>query len=381
MMSGLKKFRFSGTRCQLCYDKRRDLKRCSQCQVMPYCCKEHQQADWPYHKKVCKYLQQALEKAVSARDIKGYRALLQFSVKMSKGSLDEYEQSLIRRLPCCDVCNDHKNLIYCQGCFCAAYCSHAHRDSDRESHAPYCADLKIWCEIDEMGKKKMPHIIYKDMNGYARNINEVFPTCSDRISEVLSKHLASPFATIMHGLRAVGCKTKHLIIHIVGADTYEMVFDWRMLTALLGHRFPKTHTYEIYLIGPNMTCDNIVARVSNLTAYRVIGLYHDMIKELPEPHLVVAFNCGIHSSPETWQKSIPALLNKPFILTGYLDEETIADKNILMKHRDGDYVDIIYDCVKNPFASPLAYKNWELCESKVYYVNNYIFMSKPKINI
>lgn len=45
-----------------------ELMRCSGCQAVAYCCKEHQKADWPNHKKFCKRFQKLIAEYKTVRD-------------------------------------------------------------------------------------------------------------------------------------------------------------------------------------------------------------------------------------------------------------------------------------------------------------------------
>ena len=58
--------------CQSCkrgpFTNGTPLKTCTQCRVVKYCCRQHQKADWPYHKAWCKAY-------VSLRDDEDYVAL------------------------------------------------------------------------------------------------------------------------------------------------------------------------------------------------------------------------------------------------------------------------------------------------------------------
>mgnify|MGYP001181904156 CR=1 FL=1 len=50
--------------CQVCKragTKEEPLKKCSRCNCLFYCCKEHQKANWKDHKKLCSYLATAAE--------------------------------------------------------------------------------------------------------------------------------------------------------------------------------------------------------------------------------------------------------------------------------------------------------------------------------
>ena len=43
-------------------------KRCAACRTVAYCSREHQVADWPAHKAVCKATRKAASEAIQAKD-------------------------------------------------------------------------------------------------------------------------------------------------------------------------------------------------------------------------------------------------------------------------------------------------------------------------
>lgn len=109
-------------------------------------------------------------------------------------------------------------------------------------------------------------------------------------------------------------------------------------------------------------------------------LYLDFIKSGNYnivPDIIGIFNCGFNeftnSKDDPWLLSLPMLFvsNAPVLMTSYTIEEAVQDLEKLKTNCNVESINILANCDRNKFHSPIPLRDWVNCDS-VYYNNNYL---------
>lgn len=396
-----------------------DLKKCAQCKLAYYCSREHQRADWKDHKDICKAVlttAQRLRKPLLSPDqTSATRVITSHCWEDQLGrSLKPYEDFMWQFPRVCRVCQSSENLIDCEKCWCAAYCSEDHKEEDLIIHELFCSELRICFELDKLFSRsnyfptfKVPlypsNIVelseaYKSI--YAENVPEPYSTYID----ILKSMSFSCILTIIHALELATVikkrKTnkKNLVVHIVGASSFEGAINWSLCAELILHWITNLKKIHFALVGPEIEgdlgpvtttaglCESCTKGGKQLVIEFHQKYYHEVSVIIFNPDIVVAFNCGLHEvtyKGDFWKDSLKDLMyykDVPLCLTSYYNSEMAQDLEKLESAFTGAKLEYIIKNQKNPYSCKKPYRDWlnSSEECSVFYNNDIISILRRK---
>ena len=297
--------------CQVCKragTKGEPLKRCSRCNCLFYCSKEHQKSDWKYHKKVCSYLSTAAEevgaeiffgqqiefndedepteddheKILEERPnekTRNWKSWTKFRVNAAKMAeiltgkdLEPHEKEIFLFPKACRVCRLAKKdgMIDCEDCMNVTYCSDQHKAEHLETHKKrFCHELKYAMVCDNyestvsisspavprqvdtkfnLARDMESHLKFSSNSKHGQNVD-----LAEMEFRFLSDRLSGPM-TIVYCGATYGLKNdtkiqnvSELTIHLVGSNIVEMlgIIKWEYIL----HRLPKLNSLHLVFIG------------------------------------------------------------------------------------------------------------------------------------
>lgn len=144
--------------CQVC-GSLGYLSRCSRCQMVSYCGKQHQTEHWKLHKYLCPLLSGLRKKDGFLRGAKDRKqeawanakiaCINNLSKKLGR-VLTSYEEKVIKFTRACCICHDidQTNLINCPNCASVSICRN-HKDRFQQIHdKEKCANFKLCYSFD-----------------------------------------------------------------------------------------------------------------------------------------------------------------------------------------------------------------------------------------
>ncbi|KAF7974783.1 hypothetical protein HWV62_11265 [Athelia sp. TMB] len=129
-----------------------------------------------------------------------------------------------------------------------------------------------------------------------------------------------------------------MVVHVLGARMdFEMQYGGMAFEELM-HQLPWVQELVLELIGPAvgtddstipMDCCPKCTRAGRKRTYKVANaLYHDYLPRARTiPDLVVAFNSGLHESPDSWKPTVDLIMARKFpaVFTSYNVSEAARD--------------------------------------------------------
>uniref|UniRef100_A0A182NGL0 MYND-type domain-containing protein n=1 Tax=Anopheles dirus TaxID=7168 RepID=A0A182NGL0_9DIPT len=442
-MAAIYERNFNPHRCNICFMEcptkpQSTLTPCAGCNMVKYCSKEHKKMDETSHKLFCI----AVQKLVSVKNtnhllrcaesilkrsfqsqpkaIWHHLSLCQMMLsKILRRELYEHERTILTFPAVCAICLEYRpeKLTFCAECHQVAYCGKAHRNADRKNHSKWCAGLRLNYYIDndlpdvfnnirdsvdifteETFQKPFPTDVFELVN-MVRSFNIQKPSdaspaleLAEEIQSVKVAGLFSCIGTVLHVLRVTNLieeLTEELNVFVLGSEQDDIFFN-PITCAAFFCCLPKLRRLGVFLIGPE-SCDETAfcfsmddSRFVEVLKYRC--LYHEMPRNvnLPNPHVFVAFNSGLHelvgTEQDTWEPTLRSLFdmpNIPIAFTSYTHGEAIDDSNAIqlyahhagMQHR----LKYIERHALNPFYDPKPIRNPDhKDEEMLFYLNQYI---------
>lgn len=396
--------------CQVCKTTS-NLKTCGSCKSLYYCSQEHQKAHWPNHKILCKLLTKTdkvftvdLENSVADRV--GYMLMLKVNWCLNLNRCTTYyEESVLHFRRSCVICNIRNCNIRCESCLSVFYCSSKHERDHKETHEPFCKLLKLNLDIVLFNfKTKMPKTIFsaKCMQNNLRKLPEnliqlvyILRTENILMFERELKYLEyysivdsfAPMANIIFGLEKGNLlknrlfHKNNLVVHIVGANEEEGLWNWGFLMEFIIHWIENLQNITLVVIGPRAVESKIYEKFCYMCRKKKVITeyvyapfrYHHVMKKLDKPDLIVGFNCGFCCIP-SWIESIPSLTKYegvPLLFTDGTKDWINADLEVL-KNNTNNKIQVLVQPQRNPFSnlSPMKklehFKNDPICYSNGY---------------
>lgn len=399
---------FYGSVCHVCKQFSPNLRRCVACKTLAYCSKDHQKLDWPQHKSLCRaiaYTNSCVSYKIgcSLEEWKRYRLELNRQWKcFLKRELLPHECQMWMFPRVCAVCFSKNDLQDCVECLSVAYCSSAHQETQKNIHSRLCGKLKLCLDTDRylLHKKLYPTLrcvphLNERVAEFPSNMKKVMKNLfnDDHFNDceyVLKTDISTTFSTIAHAINTFRMYTKEnnlLVMHVVGAASFEAFTDWKWVSINILHCFPNVNTIEWILIGPEAenvpsdtetACSLCTANKRSYTVKTHKELYENVVDQLPIPDLVIALNSGIHefkgSACDSWKRGISSLLkysNVPLLLTAYTEQEILEDLRCIA---DCISVKVLMEAQVNSYASLRPLRDWadSTTAVSIFYVNGYV---------
>ncbi|XP_043466970.1 putative protein MSS51 homolog, mitochondrial [Leptopilina heterotoma] len=365
-----------------CYGENVDLKRCSACNMISYCGKEHQKQDWPNHKQFCRVLCEIKkERKVDnlfqslkvkteeerktvfkeleddGKDGKGDMLINQLLAKattLMKRKLKFRESHMLQFPRICTICFEsrHELLVNCKKCPQITFCKEhllnnpAHEEQCRKfilnsifkpmSVMKKAAAVKLCAQIkmEKLPSSMMEFIetfITKNLINSKEEINLLNIAFSEKYSRPLS---------IIFALEKLDFpkNSESLVVHVVGASLPEQFYiEWEIFL----HYFQSVKKLSVILIGDELMflynqTEDLCESCKKENKEVIIESHHTVYDEycrrsnFKKPDIIACLNAGFHAYP-TWEKSIK-VLNKgqcPLVVTAFTKAEGLRDEQIV----------------------------------------------------
>lgn len=138
-----------------------------------------------------------------------------------------------------------------------------------------------------------------------------------------------------------------MVVHVLGARVdFEMNYGGMAFEEIM-HQLPWVQEIVVELIRPELGADNAseipmeccprCTRAGRKRTYKIANaLYHEYFtrkRACKTPDLVVAFNSGLHESPDSWKPTIELLVSRNLsaVFTSYNSGEARADADEVVK--------------------------------------------------
>ncbi|XP_043460922.1 uncharacterized protein LOC122497712 [Leptopilina heterotoma] len=407
---------FYPNKCHVCHrldNKENPLKRCSSCQLMTYCGRDHQLKDWKMHKDFCKILKEKggpemfsslkeLCDPVNASNDMKFQLLRQrvMQKKIIFGQLVNklkrppflYEMEMIMYPRICSVCyeNDQSLLTSCLNCPQVSFCKKHKNDP---AHLKICHLFKRACEMNVSDPQLIAYFLMEvkqfktlvlhsqksgtrlpnSMENFLTNESCIKVKRTSKHETIMSKNIweiyladsLCPPLTILYALEKLQfSSSSNLTIHLMGATDDEIR---KPIWELILHWLPEVINLNITFIGPEISanceipkgnlCSSCIKRKAHMNLQISTEFYQSFMKSsnYVTPNFLVAYNAGLHAYP-TWYQAIELVvrLRCPFIQTSFTEIE--ADQDHKMIKRIVPEVKYFY-FGPNPFASYKCERN------------------------
>ncbi|XP_033217707.1 uncharacterized protein LOC117173325 [Belonocnema kinseyi] len=372
------------------------LKRCSRCNMISYCRKDHQLEHWPKHKSFCNEIATIMKEQNISHLYQNLQDLDSESWKIQAELLvDELEDRLSRAvLPIeleilmfprvCFVCREARQelLRNCPGCPAVSFCI-KHQKSPL--HDKNCPKFKKIHEMNTQADLRKQHVFLERIIAIIQNIN-VDPSSKRPLSmeEFLEEYIKPSVdlsenetiflsdncdvqLTIYNVLKKLDYSDSEIIIHIEGilSDTIDNSKYWEVLFHLLPHlKMIKIVLVEVEFVREVILCESCNSSQKKLSMESNTLPYLDYMKtkDFEEPDLLVFLNVN----PEIleydllipWQVKMARCreLNCSLVFTSSSETEPTELKRILRSTFEN--TQICYEGV-NKFGSFSYFRNWD----------------------
>ncbi|XP_033230929.1 uncharacterized protein LOC117182020 [Belonocnema kinseyi] len=252
------------------------LKRCSRCNMISYCGKEHQMQHWKFHKDICKEIFNILkEKGLShiyenfrnSNSLKWQKAKKIMSAEVQKRlerPLADYEKQMFKFPRACFVCHvsTQEALINCPECTNANFCQ---KHPTSPLHDQHCPQIQECHKLDLAFLKENLPLEFEFLCEYiientpvVKNKSQKLPTTMkeylekvklpEKVGDVTKIHLGEFLSiplTILNAFQKQHQPSK-LVIHVDGLiQKLSLPQSWEILL----HLMPHLNNLKIVLTG------------------------------------------------------------------------------------------------------------------------------------
>lgn len=381
--------------CRCFGDNAMNLKRCSACNLISYCGKEHQKQDWSTHKEFCKVmckiknelkvdnLFKLLKEIKSQQNVSTIREQLydgkvdtflehlsSKAVELLKRKLKMFEMQMVQFPRVCTVCleSNPELLINCKKCPQSSFCKEHLNNPDHEkdclkfilssytappSIAIIADDVKLSSQIKT---ENLPSTMTKFLEKYlTKNAVDSYSKETSNFFNASFSQKYSGTLSLVFAIEKLNLSLETMVIHIVGASFEEQLFnDWEIMF----HHLKHLRKLTLIFIGLELMsrynekekmCNSCRKGKKMITLEIKSKLYDEYCKDenFEKPDIIVCFNPGFHAYP-TWNSAIEMFNQCPLVVTAYSQAEAIADQQIIEFEFPSANC-VFNDC--NPFAS------------------------------
>ncbi|XP_022187843.2 putative protein MSS51 homolog, mitochondrial [Nilaparvata lugens] len=364
--------------CQVCKSIIGTADRCSKCQMIAYCSKEHRRQHWSVHADLCEAIQDARNSQnVNAKHILDgvidkdydffksfcYSLMAECEYRMQR-KLENWEKELFLYPNVCETCFqcDSELLTSCEKCHHRSYCRPEHQNAD---HSVYCEHLQIYYEMRNQKflhgdvEVTLPKDLHEQPIGSTDNMDLYLNSTKESLNKLHYLQLCDIATGPLTALYAYNHFTRSdrnnrsnssVVIHVVGAEKFFEVNTLQKWEIFFLHYLPDLKNLKVIFIGPELDmseeeiisantcqlCDKCVHLKRTLKFSFISNtLYHDFAagKSFQMPSLVCAFNAGMYrttgyNEQDTWRNTIIKLFSwkhLPVLITEYTSEEAEKD--------------------------------------------------------
>ncbi|XP_076283097.1 uncharacterized protein LOC143210266 [Lasioglossum baleicum] len=411
-------YHFYANVCHVCkqFGEGVSLRRCGNCTMIAYCCKEHQREHWPQHKDLCNVICNVLNdnKMInfvnSEEDVNTAKwaemkmnFMLLVALKLPR-RLELYEEQMFKFYRSCIVCHNQssKELADCLFCPATSFCQKHRNDA---THSSVCNKLKLCFKLDMASvtyKNIVPELrlpynmnhedLPQNMEDYVKHYGNKKRSLNLSVEEetmIDSEYLTRPL-TFCYAMKklCIFSWEENITIHVIGANMIEIsgIDFWEILL----HWLPKSTEAKIVLIGPELCsdsaslnlCKNCQSNNKQLSIQMHNVFYSNYVNSTSytKPNFIIGYNAGISEyqdiklGNDTWAQSLQTIAEQtcPFILTSYTLSEAREEQTRLetvLNHNS--------KCIflgHNPYSGLRPYRDFET--EDVYYQNQYIIIYK-----
>lgn len=391
------------TACLYCMEVVVNLQRCCRCKLAGYCKKEHQEQDFPVHKKFCKYISQYLEnyeKVTFHMVVKMKLALAnKLEVKLGR-TLRRYEMEMCMFPPECSVCNKRNKLFHCTSCYCVSYCSLRHKTAHDATHNKYCLELLAMLRLDQyIFYYGIPEVKFNPFNlnhqqfpdnslDVPKFLELTSPLPNDRsymgldhifLARDMLKHASIGFGlSIISAIKQSGIQTRRCVLHVVDVGEEERKSNWVVITNMIIF-WCQVDYITYHMIGSQVDELNFIDRTDALFSIRCHnGTYDEVYDGIESPDMVVVFNMRFNTDDSDAGASQPKLSNLlkleyvPLLVTSYTKHE--IQEYFCEIEKLNLEIQIICDVTENPYVIRVPHRNWDSKYCAIYYLNHFWFI-------
>ncbi|XP_033338385.2 uncharacterized protein LOC117227349 [Megalopta genalis] len=412
-------YHFYANACHVCkqYGERVSLKRCGNCKMIAYCCREHQRKHWPQHKDLCNVICNVLngnqmsnfvnsEEDVDAEvwaEMK-MNFMLLVALKLPR-RLKFYEEQMFKFFRSCTVCHKRnaKELVDCLHCPATSSCE-KHKNS--AMHLSVCNKLKLCFKLDmasvmheniipelnlpyNIKCADIPEYMEDCIKHYVNKRRSLHLLMEEEETTIDSEYLTRPltFFYAMKKLKIFSWE-KNITIHIIGANMVEVscIYFWEILL----HWLPESTEAKIVLIGPELCSDSTSINLCgncrlnkkqlSIQMHNVFYKHYVNSTSYVKPNFIIGYNAGFSEyenfklGNDTWAQSLQTVAeqNCPLILTSYTMSEARKEQTrlevVLNRNLKCSFLG------QNPYSGLRPYRDFET--EGVFYQNQYIIIYK-----
>lgn len=398
--------------CHFCKKPSANLKICSSCKLISYCSVEHQKKHWKFHQELCSAVGSLIKdfrcKTIfeNGADNRSWASVRSQAMSITetylKRSLNPFERQMFLFPAACALCKILKTdkEFICKNCYSISYCSESHKNLHKKDHTSICEQLKI---IHELSYTMACNECNLNLE-FKKNGGHFFlPSCLEAFLEtfvvlqgnflytILSSEMLTCITTILYTIKIGDLKQRSLNISLVGSELTSGPESFIIkYLEIITHWLTDFNEFQISFIGPKENERRMKPKLCPLCSKKKLSLlfsnnlYHNYAQSLAyvQPDIIIIFNCGFHenenSNMDTWKDSIPFLYDsKLTAFTSYCRNEALKDiKRFLELRPPNKEIDIVNECVENPFRSLRPHRDWE--NDSIYYQNYFISVLKMK---
>ena len=402
--------------CFICQATKK-LKRCSRCNMISYCGKEHQLQHWSKHKEFCNEIAEIMKDQKISHLYENLQGFDSQSWKLQAELLiDEVEKRLARDVNSnefeiltfprvCFVCHEARQelLRNCPGCPAASFCDN-HLNSPL--HNEDCHKVKkiheIKIELDSTKQTMLLETIVPiitsvqidkssklpdSMEGFLDEYAKTKMNFSENELIFLSDNCDVQL-TIFNALKKLDYSHSEIIVHIQGMSSSMETIDNSSFWEILFHLLPHLRNIKIVLVEVEFAheaeiipCENCISKKKKLfIKWNTLPYLEYMkTKDYKKPDILVFLNVHLGILDDfsiPWQVKMARCyeLNCFLIFTTYEEAEPIQLRKVL-RSTLGKYQPV-YEGV-NKFGSLAYFRHWD---AGICLPNNFLIIFNPAKN-